>query len=158
MTDISKSFDVQISVVFPFLTKSLKDKDSKTIKASGSFNYQSPPQVNTAVGAKVSINYEKAESIDERVSRMKRELSQMIDDFDRVKKVLEERSKHIALRYDPELAQNESLADAEETLFGTASGNVDFNMYKSVLEYEEKIDRYISHQSIESEGAFGGVA
>jgi len=158
MTDISKTFDVQINVVFPFLTKILKEKDSDRIKASGSFNYESVPQVETAQGRKVSLNFQKADSNAVRMEKMKSDLQGMIDDFNRIEKVLEQRSQHIEFKYDPEASQNESLTDAEETLFGTASGNISFEMYKKVLEYEERIDRYISHQSIENGGPFSGVA
>jgi hypothetical protein len=152
----SKNFDFKIDIVFPFLTKDLKDKDSDKINATGNFTFVSRPQVDTAVGPITSLNFEKISDKNDTVKRLKNGFASILGDIERIEKAMEAKARHITLKYDPELSENEALAEAEESIFGLASGNITYGMYKEVLDFENKIDKYISHQSIENGGVLGG--
>jgi len=153
----NRSFDVRINIIFPLLTKSLNDKDVDRIKATGAFNFESRPQVDTAIGELASLSFEKTTGTKERVENLKKEFNNMLGDFARLEKAMEKKASHIVLKYDPEVAENETLTDAEETLFGVATGEITYQMYKKVLDYEHKVNKYISHQSVENQGAFSAV-
>ena len=148
----SKTFDFKISVIFPFVTKDLKDKDSTRINATGAFNFRSRPQVDTAVGPIISSDHKRIPTNAEEVTTLKKNFDTMLADISRIEVAMERKAKHITLTYDPELSENEALTDTEESIFGVASGRVTFPMYKQVLEFENRIDKYISHQSIENKG------
>lgn len=158
MAAVSENFDVKIRVVFPFLTRSLPKNDNDKINATGNFNFTPPPQVNTAQGLAVSENLVKAPSYSDRISNLKNGLSGLMNDFDKIQDVIRKRCKHIVLVYDPELTENEALANAEIDLFGVASGRITYEMFEQVLSYQEKINKYISHLSVENGGAVGRVA
>ena len=143
MATISEDFDVKIRVIFPFLTKSLPADDSERISATGTFNFDPPPQVDTAQGAAVNENRVKETPAADRVTSLKGELEDLLAGFDRIQEAMKKRSNHIILRYDPELTQNEALANAEADLFGVASGKITYQMYEQIVEYQEKINKYI---------------
>lgn len=157
MPAISETFDVKIRVVFPFLTKSLSDDDSSAINATGNFNFNPPPQVST-VSSQISENIVKEQTTKQRKERVREGLTGLLDDFDKIFRAMRERAQHIVLTYDPELAQNEALADAEEKIFGAASGRITYDMFEQVLEFQSKVDKYISHSSIENGGTIDSVA
>jgi len=152
MAAISENFDVRIRVVFPFLTKSLPKDDSERINATGTFNFDPPPQVDVAQGQAIGASPVKETSPKDRAKNLKDELVDLLAGFNRIQEAVRRRSQHITFKYDPELAENEALANAEADLFGTASGAITYDMFDKVMEYNEKIDKYISHLSIENEG------
>ena len=158
MAAVTENFDVKIRVIFPFLTKSLPTDDSTRINATGNFNFEPPPQVDTAQGAVVSQSSVKEISKPERVQNLKTGLDELMDDFDLIQKVMRKRAGHIALNYDPELTKNEALASAEMDLFGASSGRITYAMFEEVLAYHEKINKYISHMSIENGGPLDAVS
>ena len=158
MAAITEDFDIKIRVVFPYLTKSLPKDDSDTITATGNFNFEPPPQVETPIGATTTSSPIKGINPSARADTLKSNLNSLAADFDNIQEAFRKRAKHIALKYDPELAQNESLANAEISIFGFASGEITYEMFDLVIDYENKIDKYISHMSIENEGVLSGVA
>ena len=158
MAAITESFDVKIRVIFPFLTKSLPEDDNDRINATGNFNFEPPPQVDTAQGSVITNSPQAETSKTERIQNLKDGLSGLMDDFDRIQDSMRKKAKHITLRYDPEITQNESLANAEEALFGSASGAITYEMFEEVLAYNEQINKYISHMSIENGGTVESVA
>ena len=158
MAAISDNFDVKIRVVFPFLTKSLNTDDSSRINATGTFNFSPPPQVDTAQGTAVQSSPVKATPVQERARVLKGDLEDLLAGFNRIQEAMRSRAQHIVLKYDPELAENEALANAEVDLFGFASGAITYNMFNQVLDYQQKIDKYISHLSIENEGVLSAAS
>lgn len=158
MAAVTDNFDVKIRIVFPFLTKSLSEDDSDRINATGNFNFEPPPQVDTAQGAIISESPIQELSKTERIENLKNELAEMLDEFDKIQEAMKAKAKHIVLVYDPELTKNEALAEAELELFGTQSGRISYEMFEEVLAYQEKINKYISHMSIENGGPLDSVA
>ncbi len=163
MATVSENFDVRIKVVFPFLTKSLPKDDSERINATGTFNFEPPPQVDTAQGVVVEASPVRDVNRNDRVETLRNDLQSLLEDFNRIQEVMKRKAEHIVLAYDPELAQNEALTNAEAEIFGAdefgvPSGRITYEMYEQVVEYHEKINKYISHLSIENEGALDGIA
>lgn len=158
MATVSDNFDVKIRVIFPFLTRSLPVDDNTRINATGNFNFEPPPQVDTAQGLIVSESPVKEKTRKEKADDVKKDLCDLLLEFDKIQDVIKRRSKHITLKYDPELTKNEALADAEIEIFGQASGRITYDMYEQVLAYQEKINKYISHISIENGGQLDSVA
>jgi O-acetylhomoserine/O-acetylserine sulfhydrylase-like pyridoxal-dependent enzyme len=158
MAAVTDDFDVKIKVVFPYLTKSLPTDDNERINATGNFNFDSRPQVDTAQGTIVSESPEAAISTAERVDNLKTGLQELLDDFDRIQAAMKEKAKHITLVYDPELTKNEALASAEAEIFGGAGGVITYEMFEQVLAYHEKLNKYISHLSVENGGTLDSVA
>jgi hypothetical protein len=158
MAVIIENFDVKIRVVFPFLTKSLPKNDSSRINATGNFNFSPPPQVDTAQGLVLEESPVKGQNYTERVDNLKSGLDQLMIDFDKIQDIMRKRSQHLILTYDPELTENEALANAEIDLFGSASGRITYQMFEQVLAYQEKINKYISHLSVENGGTVERVA
>jgi len=158
MAAVSESFDVRIRVIYPRLTKSLPEDDSKRINATGNFNFEPPPQVDTAQGLAAESSPIKEKSTEERVDNLKKGLDGLLIDFDRIQDMMRKRAGHIVLEYDPELTQNEALANAEAELFGGASGQITYSMFEQTLALQEKVNKYISHMSIENDGVLNGAA
>lgn len=158
MAAVSEKFDVKIRVVFPYLTKSLPKNDNERINATGNFNFNPPPQVDTAQGSILGSSPIREINNEERVSNLKDGLDNLLGEFDKILEVIKKRASHFTLVYDPELTENEALANAETDLFGLASGKITYAMFEQVLAFEEKINKYISHLSIENGGTVGRVA
>lgn len=158
MAAITESFDVRIRVVYPLLTKSLPKDDSKRINATGNFNFEPPPQVDTTQGLAAKSSPVKSIGVEERVDNLKNGLDALLVDFDRIQDMMRKRAGHITLEYDSELTQNEALANAEAELFGGASGQITYSMFEEALALQEKVDKYISHMSVENDGVLNGAA
>lgn len=158
MAIVSEDFDVKVRVVFPFLTKSLSTDDNQQINATGNFNFEPPPQVDTAQGLGTGESPVTETTAEDRAEGLKNDLGDLLKRFNRIQEAMKKRSQHIILRYDPELTENEALANAETDLFGVASGAITYAMYEQVIGYEEKVNKYISHLSIENEGVLNGRA
>lgn len=154
----TEDFDVKIRIIFPSLTKSLPQKDSERINATGTFNFEPQPQVDTTQGIAATEDFVQETNNKERVATLKNNFDEMIAELDRIGAAFEKRAKHITLEYDPELAENEALANAEMDIFGSVSGKITYEMFKQTVDFENKINKFISHQAIENEGVFGSVA
>jgi hypothetical protein len=157
MAQISFNADVKIKVVFPYVTKSLKTGDKSRVEATGAFTYTPKPQIDTARRNITESNFQEATSNKDRAERLKAGLSDLLSEIAKIKAVMAKRAKNIFFQYDPMLTSNEAYADAEETLFGFASGTITFDMYQAVLDFEEKIDKWIAHKSIANGGNLGGA-
>lgn len=156
MARISVSADVQISVIFPFLTKSLSSSQRDRVLATGSFPYIPKPQVATAQASSVREIIDEQPTTEDRIKNLKTDFDEMLARLKKIKDATRRRAKNIVFEYDPTLTENESYSDAEETLFGFASGTITFAMYESMLEFEKKIDRWIGHKAISQEGLQNG--
>jgi len=158
MAAVTTDFDVKIRVVFPFLTKSLPQDDNERINATGNFNFEPPPQVDTALGHAVSESPVQETNKKERREELKTGLTGLLDRFDKIQDAMRKRSKHITMEYDPEVTENESLTNAEIEIFGSASGSITYEKFEEVLAFHEKIYKYIAHLSVENKGTVGRVA
>lgn len=158
MATISQNYDVRIKVIFPLLTKSISNKDVSRINATGSFSYQPQKQVDVIPQAVLDVNIIPEQNKDAETEKIKEDFGIILRDLKAIEEAFRKRSKHIILKYDAETTENEALANAEAALFGNASGEITYDMYAKTLAYEQKINKYISHQSIENKGVFGGAA
>ena len=158
MTIISEDFDVRVKVIFPFLTKSLSDSDSERINATGTFSFDPQPQVDTTESVQATTQEVKEANPTDRIENLTEDLCTLENRFERIEQTFAKRASHIVLEYDPELSENESLANEEHDIFGVASGKITYNMFREVLKYQEKINKFISHKSIENAGALSGAA
>lgn len=154
MAYIEKTVDVLIKVVHPFLTKSLSSKDSSRLKATGTFNYVGQEQVDIGQSSLSSDNFSQDKTAQDKAEEIQDGLKKAINDINRIQEAIAKKANHIVFRYDPELAENEAIAQAEEDIFGFASGVITYEKYVAILEFEEKINKFISHMSIENEGNF----
>ena len=155
---MADNFDVKIQVVYPYLTKSLNNKDRETVKAIGTFKFESRPQVETATSGAVQNNFVKAKSAADRAQTLKDKFGVLLSDLEKVEEVIKKRAGHITLKYNPELTENEALTNAEETVFGYPSGEITYARFKETIDFLSKVDKYISHQNVENQGVLSGVA
>lgn len=151
MAQISFNADFKIRVVLPLVTKPLGSEQRQRVGASGAFPYQPRPQIET----KASLTRDLGElpSAEERSEKLKTRFNNMLIDLEKIRKAIRKRAKNIAFEYDPLLTKNEAYADAEETLFGFASGVITYDQYEQLLEFEKKLDAWIRHASIANGGA-----
>lgn len=152
MAQISFKVDTKIKVIFPFMTKGLKGKERSRINTTGAFKFEPRPQVDTSQGAQSRLNVREPASDRERAKKLGENLGNLLEEIARIKKVFRKRSQNIILEYDPGLTENEPLTDAEETLFGNASGTVTYEMFEQVLDFEAKLNKWLGHQSIANGG------
>jgi len=155
---ISEYFDVKIRVIFPRITKPLPEKDNAQINAVGNFNYEPPKTVASTSDVIADNDIFIPKTNKEKVENLKNTLSDLENKFEKILKYINKKCKHIVLEYDPNLTKNEALAAAEAELFGYASGAITYDMYEQTVRFQEKIDRYISHLSIENNGRLESVA
>ena len=158
MSEETGVFKVKIRVVFPYRTRTLPEKDNERINAVGGFNYQPPPTVESASAELLNGSSFEPRTQKEKVQELKDGLRSLADRFEKLLNLARKRSKHISLEYDPELTANESLASAEMDIFGSSSGVITYDMFEKTILFKEKINKYISHLSIENEGRLSNVA
>jgi hypothetical protein len=156
MARISFFTDVQIQVIFPFFTKSLSSTQRERVIATGSFPYIPKPQVESVQATSTSVNLPRELSVDERIANLKNDFNEMLERLRKIKKATERRTKNIVFEYDPLLTENEAYTDAEETLFGFASGTITYAMYESILDFEKKVDRWIGYDAMIKAGSANG--
>jgi hypothetical protein len=156
MARISFFTDVQIHVIFPFFTKSLSSTQRERVITTGSFPYVPKPQVESVEATSASLNLPRELSIDERVASLKSNFDEMLERLRKIKKATQRRAKNVVFEYDPLLTNNEAYADAEETLFGFASGTITYAMYESILDFEKKVDKWIGYDAMIKAGSANG--
>lgn len=157
MARITLHADVRIHIVFPFFTKSLSSTQRDRVIATGSFPYVPKPQVESVQGsAAATASTQEELSVDERVNNLKKEFDELLERLRKIKKAAQKRAKNVVFEYDPTLTDNEIYADAEETLFGFASGTITYAMYESILDFEKKIDKWIGYDAMIKAGSANG--
>lgn len=157
MAHINFNADVKIKVIFPLVTKSLKGDDRTRLNTTGSFTYTPKPQVDSAQGAIMAADFKEPVSNKTRAAKLQSNLGDLLAEIEKVKAFMAKKAKNVVFEYDPNLTQNELYADAEETLFGVASGTITYAMFEQILNFEEKVDRWIAHQSIAGGGSLNGA-
>lgn len=148
---------MKIRVVYPQLTKKMSGSDKSYLGQTGTFKYEPRPQVETAQVGNTEVNFSPSTPEKERFSKLGENLDDLIAQAEKIEAAFRKRAKNIVVEYDPTDAQNESLTDAESTLFGAASGRITYAMYERILEFEDKINKWISHQSIINDGKLNGI-
>ena len=144
--------------LFPQLTKSLAGASREQITDTGAVTYQPRPQIETAKNSANLNDFTESPLQSEKVEELGKNLDELIEEATRLQKAFRKRAKNIVLEYNPDLLQNEGLAEAELNLFGTKNGEITYDMYEQILDLEEKIGRWLTHQSIINGGTIDGVA
>lgn len=157
MAHINFNADVKIKVVFPLVTKSLKGDDRGRLNTTGAFTYSPKPQVDSAQSAITAVDFKEPVSNKVRAAKLRDNLGDLLTEIEKVKGFMAKKAKNIVFEYDPLLTQNELYAEAEETLFGVASGKITYAMFEQILNFEEKVDRWIAHKSIANGGSLNGA-
>lgn len=157
MAHISFNADCKVKVVFPNVTKSMKTQDRGRLNATGSFTYTPKPQVEVAQSVLEDSVSTEIPTTKERSAKLQAGLGNLLEEIEKIKTFMRKKAKGIVFEYDPTLTKNESYSDAEETLFGVASGTITYDMFEQILGLEEKIDRWIAHQSIANGGTLNGI-
>jgi hypothetical protein len=150
MANISASFDVKISIVRPFITKDLSFDDITKIKESTTLKYETI-QTKTPEGS-LEVEEDTEDEIQNNFDKELNKLEELYQGFDAASKRAEEAMKKIAFTYDTSDPALESLADAEATVFGSATGIITFEKYKKLLAYEDVINRELQESMVESGG------
>lgn len=156
MARITLYVDVQITVFFPFFTKSLSANQRERVIATGSFPYVPKPQVESVQATAATSAALQELSVDERIANLKKDFDDMLERLKKIKKATQRRAKNVVFEYDPLLTENEAYTDAEETLFGFASGTITYAMYESILDFEKKIDKWIGYDAMIKAGSVNG--
>ena len=150
MATISKSFDVKISIVRPYVTKNLSQDDLFKINETTALKYESLK--STAPQGLAETSELSDEEVSNYLADSVKELDDIYDNFDDLTKQAEKELNSIVYTYDVTLPENELIANAERALFGSASGVITFAKYKKVLAFEQIINREISEQMINNNG------
>jgi hypothetical protein len=150
MSTVTKSFDVKINIIRPYITKNLSDNDFTKINQTTALKYESL-KTKTPEGIASTEEYSDEELVDY-LSDSVKELDDIYDNFDDLTKQAEKELNAIVYTYDVSLPENELIANAERVLFGSASGVITFAKYKKVLAFEQILNREISEQIVNNDG------
>lgn len=157
MSSVAQSFDVKISIIRPYVTKNLSTEDLSKINQTTKLKYESlktnAPQFSSFQNEEPS-DMEILSLMDSSIA----ELDSLIEDFDDLSKKAEEAMDKIIFTYDPDDSENELIANAERSIFGTASGIITYSKYKTIRDYEEILNRELQERMTNNNGILDGVA
>lgn len=157
MTFLEKSFDVKISIIRPYITKEMKDSDLSRINQTTNLRYESLSIVGPqSLGSGLSEMEE--EEVLSYLDESIKELDEIYNRFDDYSKRSEEAIKNIVFSYDVSKEENEITANAERSIFGSATGLITFQKYKKLIELEEILNREIQERMIDGGGTLDVVA
>jgi len=157
MARLVDSYDYEIKVISLDSTESLNIEDARQIYDSGLFRYTPPKIILSEQKGSTEIKEEEELSVKQRARNVSNEIGNMLEDVNVLLGIFNKRSKGITFQFDPEDLKNESLANAEDTLFGTMTGKITYAMYQKVLVLEDKIDKWLSHTAISNNGNLYGA-
>lgn len=157
MASINFNADMKIKVVYPQLTKKMSGSDKSQLGQTGTFKYEPRPQVETAQASNTEVNFSPSTPQKERFNKLGVDLDDLISQAEKIEAAFRKRAADVVVEYDALDIANESISDAEATIFGVASGKITYAMYESMLEFEDKINKWISHQSIINDGKLNSV-
>lgn len=150
MATIKKFFDIKINIVRPYITRNISDSDSLKINQTTSLKYET---LKTLAPEGVAVT---SELSDEEVSGdlldLSKRLDKLCESFEDMMARAEKTLKQIVFTYDVTLPENETIANAERNIFGSASGVITFEKYKKVLDFEEILNRELLERMIENNG------
>ena len=158
MASINFNADVKIKVVFPNLTKGISSSSRAQVTDTGAVKFEPRPQVDATRVAGLQGEFTEEIPQNERVEQLGQDLDTLIDEARKILKAFKKRAKRIQLEYNPDAPVNEALVEAEENVFGTRSGTITMDMYDQMLDLEERINKWLTHQSILNGGVIDGVA
>ena len=152
----TKSFDVKINVVFPHVTKTMPTKDSDRIQQTTMFKYE--PQKTVAQPELLStVSATEVENNNDRLSRVNDELEEIKTDFIAMEEKANIAFKNYSYTYDVEDPRNETLKNAEEAIFGIATGIITQAKYKKVLDLISAVDSKLVDLTIQNGGGLNVV-
>ena len=157
MATITQSFDVKISIIRPFITKNLSDQDNSRIVQTTNLKYESLKTL-TPQGIKSDEALPSDEEVFNYIKQSVDELDLIHDSFGELAAMAEEALNKIVYTYDVEDPDQELTAEAERTLFGSATGIITFAKYKKLAEFEEILNREISERMTNNGGVLDVVA
>jgi hypothetical protein len=147
------SYDVKISVTTFETTHFLTDEDANRIYDVGAFVYTPPDTILFDDSAPMlSLIEEKPTTDKSRLRAVSSQITDMLKDLTKIFKVFANRASDITYAYDVKLPENENLANSEEAVFGVKSGMITYEKYLEVLNFEAKIDKWLSQKSIVNKG------
>lgn len=158
MALVTKEFDVKIRVVLPRLTKGISTQDKERIEAKTLFKYEPQSPVQQPMAAQSSSQDESEISLTELREQALEEMRDLSKDFKKMRDAAGKRLASVEFKYDVDAVENESYRDAEEGLFGIATGVIGYDKYLKVQEYSKKIDEEIRRRLIANGGTLDAVA
>ena len=136
---VTKNFDVKISVVHPYLTRNISEKDSERISRNTLFKYEPQKAIETPQLA--------SQSVADVAAKLIQRFKDIYDGFDTLREKAANRLSDIVYEYDVTVLENEAIAVAEESIFGAATGTITFKKYKQAIELSELIEEEIRRRA-----------
>jgi len=153
MALIQKSFDVKINVVYPHISKTIPEKDSERIQTTNFFKYESQKTVQQPdLSLYQPDSEEEAKTNENRLEALDGELEQMEGEFKRLENRADKAFANYVYEYDLTDPASEDVANAEEALFGVATGVITQAQYKKVLELLDVLDEVLVDATIANGG------
>lgn len=150
MATVSKIYDVKINIIRPYVTKNISVTDTVKINETTALKYETLKTV-TPEGSLQEPGYTDEEVVNY-LSNSIKELDEIYDAFDDLSKRAEKELSDVVYTYDISLPENEMIANAERSLFGSASGIITFAKYKKVLAFDQILNREISERMVNNNG------
>lgn len=158
MATIQHYFDVKINVVFPHISKTIPEKDSERIQTTNFFKYEAQKSVQQPDLALFAPQEEEVDETNEdRVKRIDNELEVMEDDFKRLEDRADKAFKDYVFVYDVTDPAFEQLKEAEEAIFGVATGRITQDKFTKVLDLIDVVDEMVIDATIENRGELNVV-
>lgn len=158
MAVIQRYFDVKINVVFPHISKTIPTKDSERIQTTNFFKYEAQKSVQQPDLNLFSTQEEPVEeSNEDRVKRIDSELEVMEDDFKRLEDRANQAFANYVFVYDVTDPAFEQIKEAEEAIFGVATGRITQDKFTKVLDLIDVIDEIVIDATIENRGELNVV-
>jgi hypothetical protein len=153
VANTQKSFDVKVNVVYPHISKTIPEKDSKRIQTTNFFKYEPQKAVTQPDLSLYQPPEEKeAETNETRMKKLDGKLEEMESEFKRLEDKTEKSFQNYVYTYEIDDASTEAIANAEEAIFGVATGIITQAKYKKVLELLDTIDQMLVDATIENGG------
>lgn len=154
---ISKRFDVKINTIRLKRNKDLSEKDSNRIERKKDFIF-TPQKTITEIpqfSRKDSIELQSnSDSLTDIIS----ELNEIQSNFQRLEEMNDRGISNFLYQYNTLDPQKELIKNAEEEIFGTASGAISYSKYKELLALSNIIDELLIERTIQNGGLINAVA
>ncbi len=148
MSVVTKTFDVRIDIKRPYTTKNISTDDFSKIIQTTTLKYESLKTTSAQAPDQDQLEPETENPLAKAIA----ETDQLYEGFEDLAAQAEKDLNSIVFTYDTSLPENELIAEAERSLFGSASGVITFSKYKKVLAYEQIINRQISENMVTNGG------
>jgi hypothetical protein len=152
---ISLTFDVQLKIIRPALTKGLDPFANKGLSPIPEFKFTKPKQVEVETG--VFLSQEEHSVVAPLIDAVKSRLSETLKNLDLVIQTIDQRCQGISVVYDINKKSDEAIASSCEKIYGSATGTITYSMYTKAVETLHKLDRFLAHKTILNEGTLDGA-